>query len=346
MAAADKGRAADGGASLRRVAVIGGGAWGTALAESCRRSGREVLLWARESEVAAAINTEHANPYFLPNVRLDPALRATTSLAEAARTAELLLLVTPAQVLRGVATELAPALGGRVPVVVCAKGIERGTLALMTEVAAAVLPGRPLAVLSGPTFAAEVGRGQPAAVTLACTDPALGGQLVAALGSRTFRPYFSGDPVGAQIGGAVKNVLAIACGIVDGRGFGDNARAALITRSLAEITRLGLALGAHADTIRGLSGLGDLVLTCSSRQSRNMSLGVALGQGRSLAECLGERQTVAEGVHSAAAVVALASRHGIEMPIAAAVDAVLNHGAAIDQMVESLLARPFRDEEA
>jgi glycerol-3-phosphate dehydrogenase (NAD(P)+) len=239
---------------------------------------------------------------------------------------------------------LAPDLPPGVPVVICAKGIEEGSGALMSEVVAATLPEAPQAVLSGPTFAAEVARGLPTAVTLATPDEALGRRLIAALGTRSFRPYLSDDLLGAEIGGAVKNVLAIACGIVMGRRLGDNARAALITRGLAELVRLALARGGRAETLMGLCGLGDLTLTCSSLQSRNHSLGVALGEGRPLAEIVAGRRSIAEGVASAAATAALARRLGVDMPIVAAVDAILHHGAAIDAVIEGLLARPFKTE--
>jgi glycerol-3-phosphate dehydrogenase (NAD(P)+) len=229
-------------------------------------------------------------------------------------------------------------------VVICAKGVEETSGALMSEVAAAALPGARLAILSGPTFAGEVARGLPTAVTLASADQELGGALIAALGTRSFRPYLGDDVVGAEIGGAVKNVLAIACGIVAGRRLGDNARAALITRGLAEMVRLARAKGGRAETLMGLSGLGDLTLTCTALQSRNHSLGFALGEGTALDEILGRRRSVAEGVSSAAAVAALASRLGVDMPIVAAVDAILHHGADIDQSIASLLARPFRGE--
>jgi glycerol-3-phosphate dehydrogenase (NAD(P)+) len=228
-------------------------------------------------------------------------------------------------------------------VVICAKGIERGSGKLMSEVAAETLPHAALAVLSGPTFAAEVARGLPTAVTLATREP-IGERLLAAIGSPTFRPYLSGDPVGAQVGGAVKNVIAIACGIVTGRGLGDNARAALMTRGLAEVMRLGAALGARPETLMGLSGLGDLSLTCNGLQSRNMSVGMALGQGRTLAQALAGKRSIAEGVESAAAIAELAARRGVDMPIVAAVDAILHCGAAIDDTVASLLARPFKTE--
>ncbi|MFQ5774299.1 MAG: NAD(P)H-dependent glycerol-3-phosphate dehydrogenase [Kiloniellaceae bacterium] len=330
---------------MERIGIIGAGAWGTALAMALRRAGREVALWARDPSLAADIDARHENPAYLPDVALDPGIRASADPAEAAN-CEALLLVVPAQHLREVAGKLAPHVPAARPLVICAKGIEQGTGRLMSEVLAEALPGRPLAVLSGPTFAAEVARGLPTAVTLAAADAALGAALVAALGSRTFRPYLSGDPVGAQIGGAVKNVIAIACGVVAGRALGDNARAALITRGLAEVVRLGRAKGARTATLMGLSGLGDLTLTCTSMLSRNYSLGRALGEGARLEEILAARRSVAEGVFSAAAVVGLARRHGAEMPIAEAVDAILNRGAGIDETVAALLARPFTAETA
>ncbi|QCN95731.1 NAD(P)-dependent glycerol-3-phosphate dehydrogenase [Azospirillum argentinense] len=329
---------------FRRIGVIGGGAWGTALALAALRAGREALLWAREPAVVESVNAARENRDFLPGVTLPAALRATGDLAEAAA-CDAILLVTPAQHLRSACAGLAAHLRPGTPLVICAKGIELDSHALMSEAAAAALPaGTPLAVLSGPTFAAEVARGLPTAVTLACADAALGARLVEALGSRTFRPYLSDDVVGSQIGGAVKNVLAIACGVVEGRKLGDNARAALITRGLAEITRLALALGGRPETLMGLSGLGDLTLTCSSLQSRNMSLGAALGTGRTLAEVLAERRSVAEGVYTAAAVVGLAGKKGVDMPLCAAVDAILNRGAGLDATIDGLLSRPFRGE--
>ena len=335
----------DNSAAIERIGIVGGGAWGTALALTARRAGRAVVLWAREADVVAAINRDHINPLFLPDVPLDPGIRATTELGEAAA-ADALLLVAPAQHLRALATALAPQLPSGMPVVICTKGIEEKSGALMSELVAASLPGAAIAVLSGPTFAGEVARGLPTAVTLATTHAALGQRLIAALGTRSFRPYLSDDTPGAEIGGAVKNVLAIACGIVTGRKLGDNARAALITRGLAEMVRLAVAKGGRAETLMGLSGLGDLVLTCTGLQSRNHSLGVALGEGRALSEILAERRSVAEGVTSAAAAAALAQRLGVDMPITAAVDAILHRGAAVDQAIEALLARPFRSEAA
>jgi glycerol-3-phosphate dehydrogenase (NAD(P)+) len=329
--------------SIESIGIIGGGAWGTALGLVTLRAGRDPLLWAREPEVVAAINTRHENTLFLPGAALDPRLGATSELAEAAAR-DLLLLAVPAQHLRAVAGALAPHLKSGTPVVICAKGIEERTGALLSEVVAEALPQAPVALLSGPTFAAEVAAGFPTAITLAASDAALGQRVIRSLGGRAFRPYYSDDVPGAQIGGAVKNVIAIACGIVVGRTLGDNARAALITRGLAEMARLALAKGGRAETLMGLSGLGDLTLTCTSLQSRNHSLGVALGQGKPLADILAARRSVAEGVTSAAAAVALAQRLGIEMPIVAAVDAILHRGAAIDVAIESLLSRPFRSE--
>lgn len=329
---------------MNRIGVIGAGAWGTALAMTALRAGRDVTLWAREPAVAQAITETHANPDYLPGIPLDPRLHASTEPLAALR-ADAILLVVPAQHLRATCATLAGDWPEGVPAVICAKGIERDSGALMSEVVAEELPaGTPVAVLSGPTFAAEVARGQPTAVTIACADVALAERLVAALGTRTFRPYSSPDVTGAEVGGAVKNVLAIACGIVDGRGLGDNARAALITRGLTEITRLGVARGGLAETFMGLSGMGDLILTATSMQSRNFSLGHALGQGRSLGEILGGRKAVTEGVFTASAVCALAARLDVDMPLCGAVNALLNQGADLDRVIDGLLTRPFRAE--
>jgi glycerol-3-phosphate dehydrogenase (NAD(P)+) len=329
---------------MQRFAVIGGGAWGTGLAQALVRAGREVTLWVRERAVAEEIAETGENRTFLPDVPLSPEIWATPDLDEAADGAEALLLAVPAQHLRTTARSLRDSLHAHVPLVICAKGIEDGTLALMSEVLEAELPGWPVAVLSGPTFAVEVARGQPAAVTLAARDPWLGETLTGAIGSKAFRPYQSDDVVGAQIGGAVKNVIAIACGIVDGRALGENARAALITRGLAEISRLAMAKGARAETLTGLSGLGDLTLTCVGSGSRNHSLGVELGRGRPMREVLAGRRSVAEGVFSARATVTLAERLNVEMPIAQAVDAVVNREADIAATIDDLLARPLKSE--
>ncbi len=329
--------------TIQRIGIVGAGAWGTALALVARRAGRDAVIWAHETEVADDINTRHANPLYLPGVALDPDIRATMDPAEAAD-ADAVLLATPAQFVRGLARRLAPLWRAGAPALICAKGIEQNTGALMSEVVADELPGAAIAVLSGPTFASEVARNLPTAVTLAARDERLADALARAIGTPRFRAYTSHDIVGAEIGGAVKNVIAIACGIVEGRKLGDNARAALITRGLAEIIRLARAKGGEARTLMGLSGLGDLTLTCNAVQSRNFSLGVALGRDRPLAAILAERTTVAEGVFSASSVMALAGRLGIEMPISAAVDAVLNRGADLDSAIAGLLARPVGTE--
>jgi glycerol-3-phosphate dehydrogenase (NAD(P)+) len=329
--------------ALQPIAIVGAGAWGTALATVVRRAGRDVLIWARSPEVAGEINGGHSNKTYLPDIPLDPAIRATSDLA-ALCDADAILWVTPAQHLRDVAARAAAHLPERAPVILCCKGFEQGSGKLMTEVAAEVLPRSPIAVLSGPTFAAEVARGLPTAVTLASVDGVLAAALVQALGTPAFRPYLSTDPVGAEVGGAVKNVLAIACGIAIGRKLGDNARAALLTRGLAEIMRLGVALGAQPATLMGLSGLGDLTLTCNGRQSRNLSLGLALGEGQKLGDYLTGRRTVAEGVSSAGAIAARARSLQLEMPIADAVDAIVNRNADIGQTISALLNRPFKEE--
>ena len=328
---------------LQRIGIVGAGAWGTTLAALVARSGRDVTIWAREPDVVEGLNARHENPRFLPGVALDPALHAVRELADLGTT-DAILFATPAQYCRAVAGELAAHLSPGVPCVICAKGIEQMSGALMSEVLDECLQTPRLAILSGPTFATEVARGLPTAVTLACSDGELGRALVALLGSATFRPYLTDDIVGAQVGGAVKNVLAIACGIAQGRGLGDNARAALITRGFAEMARLGAALGARPETLTGLSGLGDLVLTCAGEQSRNMSLGLALGAGRALSAVLAERESVAEGVATAAVLTALATDHGVEVPIGEAVDQILHHGADIDTAIGALLARPFSAE--
>ena len=329
---------------MRRLAVIGGGAWGSALASVAARAGAGVVLWARDPNIVAAINQRHENPLFLAGIALDRAIAATTDAAAAIAGADAALIVVPAQFLRGVLAMLTPLMPSGLPLLLCAKGIETGSLKTMSEIAGEIATEAPVAILSGPSFAAEVARGLPTAVTIASRDPALARAFVAALGSARFRPYSSRDPIGAEIGGAVKNVLAIACGIIEGRGLGDNARAALITRGLAEMIRLGLAKGAEAETFRGLSGLGDLVLTCTAGQSRNYALGLTLGRGASLAEALAGQRSVVEGIATAAAVAGLAVRLAIELPITAAVDGVLHRGMAIDMMIDGLLSRPYRSE--
>lgn len=327
------------------VAILGAGAWGTALAQVAAAAQRAVTIWAREPEVVEGINTARENPLFLPGIRLNQVIRATDDLEDAAE-ADLILAVPPAQHMRGVLKELKPHVTPGHPIVLCAKGVERGSLGLMTDVLAEEIPEAAPAVLSGPGFAKDVARGLPTATTVASGDQALAQRIVATIGLPTFRPYVADDLIGAEIGGAVKNVIAVACGVAEGRKLGDGARAALITRGFAELTRLGLAMGAKAETLSGLCGLGDLVLTCCSMTSRNTSLGAALGEGRSLSEVLAERRSVAEGAESAPAVVALAQKHGVEMPISRAVDDIIAQRTSIDEAIFALLSRPFRAENA
>lgn len=322
------------------IGVIGAGAWGTALAQMLASDGRAVLLWAYEPEVAAAINAEHRNPHYLPSAALAPTIRATGDLAEFAPL-DTVLVVTPAQVLGRVLSGLT-----RAPrdLVLCSKGIEAGTGRMMFDVARDAVPGSAIAVLSGPTFAHEVAAGLPTAVTLACNDGAAQWErLSPAIARPAFRPYYSDDVIGAEIGGAVKNVLAIACGVVDGLGLGLNARAALIARGYAEMLRFGEALGGRAETLAGLCGLGDLVLTCSSTSSRNFALGKALGEGASAADLMADRRTVAEGAFTAPVLAELAAARGVPMPIVAAVDAILR-GESARTAVAALLARPLKAE--
>ncbi len=329
---------------MKQIAIIGGGAWGTALATAARRAGCTTALYAREPEIVAAINAGEGNPGFLPGIALPDGIRASADLGDAIRDAEAVILVVPAQFMRRTVEDLARTIPAALPIILAAKGVEQKTTALMSEIVEDILPDHPLAALSGPSFAAEVARGLPVALTLACKDAALGRRLIAMLGSPMFRLYQSEDIVGAEIGGAVKNVLAIACGIVEGRGLGDNARAALITRGLAELMRLGRKKGAATETMMGLAGLGDLVLTCNAMQSRNFSFGHALGQGKSAAEILAERVAVTEGVTSAVSVIQLAAALGVDMPICKAVHAIIHQGQNIDAAIAGLMERPLKAE--
>ena len=328
---------------LETIGVLGGGAWGTALAVNAHRAGRKTILWARESQVSEAMRRGDGNPVFLPDVAL-PAIDATTDMAGLAG-CDAILAVVPAQFARQAFAQLRPHIQDGTPVILCAKGIEQASLSLMTDVLAETLPAAAPAVLSGPSFAIDVARDLPTAVTLACADETLGQAIMQAIGRASFRPYWSDDLVGAEIGGAVKNVLAIACGIVEGLGLGKSAHAALIARGFAEMTRLGVALGAKQETLAGLCGLGDLVLTCSSPQSRNMSFGMALGQGRAAQEILAERKAVTEGVATAPAMVKLAARSGVELPICNSVNAILTGEAKVEDVIQALLSRPFRREQ-
>lgn len=322
------------------IGVVGAGAWGTALAKVAAECGPAVQLWAREADVVQSITSAHENALFLPGIDLPKTIRATNRLGDIAA-ADIVIVAVPAQFLGSVVKELAPT----VPLVIAAKGIETGTGRLMSEVVANAAPRAPVAILSGPSFAHEVAKGLPTALTLAADDKALAERIATTLASQRLRLYTSTDVVGAQVGGAVKNVLAIACGIATGRRFGENGRAALITRGMAEMTRLTLALGGTPETLLGLCGIGDVVLTCMSTSSRNFSVGLALGEGRTLAEALAGKRSVAEGVTSAAAVVARAKIAGVAMPIAEAVDAILNRNANVDATIAEVLARPLGKEE-
>ena len=328
---------------MERIGIVGAGAWGTALAITAAKAGRPITLWAHETDVVEGINAVHENGVFLPGVRLDDTIVATTDLKDIAA-ADIVLWVTPAQFVRPVLRTFGRHYRNEVPVLMCSKGIEEGSFALMSDILVQELPHAPWGVLSGPTFASEVAKGMPTAITLACRDEALARRLAHAVGTPTFRPYWSQDVIAAEVGGAVKNVLAIASGIVSGRSLGHNAQAGLITRGMAEITRLAVAKGANPVSLMGLAGLGDLILTATSMLSRNFSLGAALGQGRPLAEILGERRAVTEGVATARAARDLAAKTGIDMPIAAAVAAVLFDGADIDATITDLLSRPLRAE--
>ncbi|WP_262692619.1 NAD(P)H-dependent glycerol-3-phosphate dehydrogenase [Kordiimonas aestuarii] len=328
---------------MQKIGVLGAGAWGTALAAAAVGAGRDTLLWAREEDVVASVNADHVNTLFLPDVTLDAKLKATHSLADLADR-DAILVVSPAQHMRTMVRSLKEHLPDSVPLVICSKGIEVATGKLLSEAVEEEAPNNPVAVLSGPTFAIEVAQGLPCALTLASKDEASGKALVEALGQATFRPYYNADIVGAQIGGAVKNVLAIATGISAGLGVGENARAAVITRGLAEIIRFGKLYGAKTETLMGLSGLGDLILTCSSTQSRNMSLGKAIGEGRTLEEIMAERNSVAEGAHTVEIVHKIATEKGLDMPITAAVYKILKEGREAKAVMDELMARPFTSE--
>ncbi len=323
------------------IGIIGGGAWGTALAQVLAKDGRDVLLWAMESDVVASINVKHENPVFLSGITLDKTLKATDNIHEAA-SRDIVLLVTPAQYMRQTLQTIKNDLSNGNTLVLCSKGIELDTGKLLSVICEEEIPDVPIAILTGPTFAREVASGMPAAATIGVKDEDIGKELQKALGVKGFRPYVSNDIIGVQLGGAIKNVIAIACGIVYGRNLGDSARAALLTRGVAEIARLGVAMGAQKETLLGMCGIGDLMLTASSMQSRNYSLGAALGEGKSLEDILGSRNAVTEGVHTANSALALAKNYAVDMPIIQAVNDCLSGAKTLDQAIEDMLNRPFK----
>jgi glycerol-3-phosphate dehydrogenase (NAD(P)+) len=326
---------------LDPIAVIGAGAWGTALANAAAETGREVLLWGRDGDHVSAMVRERCNTRYLPGIALADGVAPISSLAKAAQ-ARLILLVVPAQSLRSVARDMAPMVAAKTPVVACAKGIERATGAFMTQVIADVMPGVLPAILSGPSFADDVARGLPTAVTLAAADEDIARGLAQALSTQTFRVYHSTDMRGVEIGGAAKNVLAIAAGVVAGLNLGESARAALVARGFAELTRFARAFGGRGETLMGLSGLGDLVLTCGSEKSRNFALGLALGRGKTAIEVSGGK--LAEGAFTASVLAGMAVKKGIDMPIVTAVDALLQGRMSALQLVNELMSRPVRAE--
>lgn len=328
---------------LQKIAVLGGGAWGTALALVSARAGRDVVLWARDEKTVSAINETRSNPAYLPGVTFDAPFAATDNLAASVTGCDAILLVTPAQTTREMATAISRAIKPGIPVVICAKGIERSTGALLADVLSDCLPEATPAVLSGPSFAHDVAKKLPTAVTVAARQGEIADALSAALASESFRPYASTDMTGVQVGGALKNVLAIACGAVVGRGWGASAQAALTARGFREMTRLGTALGARPDTLTGLSGLGDLVLTCSSAQSRNFAFGLELGRGTPVRDLMSGGK-LAEGVFTASVAVDLGKRHNVDLPLSTAVDAVLREKIGLDAALTSLMTRPLKRE--
>lgn len=325
------------------IGVVGAGAWGTALAHLSAKAGCNVRLWARETEVVASINERNENEIFLSGISLNPVVVATADLSDMAGM-DFIFMVVPAQFMRPVLIELKQHISESTAIVLCAKGIEQSTGKLMSDIVSEILPKSPLVVLSGPTFAREVAEGRPSAVTIASKYQRVTERLSEAIGQPTFRPYASRDVIGAEIGGALKNVFAIACGITTGRKMGDNARAALITRSLSEMMRFGEKYGAERSTMMGLCGLGDLILTCSSPQSRNMSLGIAIGEGKSIEELMTDRKTVAEGYHTSSVLARICREEGLDLPLVMAVNDILHEGKDVNIVITDLLNRPFVSE--
>lgn len=329
--------------NTQNITVIGTGSWGTALAQTLATKELDVTLWARRKDVADEVNKTHTNTARLPGVTLNPGISATTNLQEALKN-DTILMVTPAQSMRSVLEQMKPHIRENHVFVLCSKGIEQDTLLIMSEVAAEILPSTKTAILSGPNFAKEIALGKPAATTLACTNQTLAETLQNVIASKVFRPYVTTDIIGTQVAGALKNVIAIACGIAKGLEMGESARASLITRGLAEITRLGMAMGAKPETFLGQCGVGDMMLTCSSEQSRNFSLGLALGKGTPLSDILKDKKSVSEGVHTAKTCAALAKKYACDMPVCTNIHACIHDELSIDQALKIILNRPLKSE--
>lgn len=328
----------------KKIGVIGAGAWGTALAQALSSGGKNVILWAREEEVAQALRDKRENTVFLPGVKLDEKLKISSNLEGTTKTADILLIVTPAQHVRATLELMKENLTPKQPIVICSKGVELETGKLLSQVVEKVLPNSPVAILTGPSFASEIARGLPSAVTIASDNADLRRDLQEAIGVKHFRPYVTEDIIGTQLAGAIKNVIAIACGIVIGRQMGESARAALLTRGVAEIARLAVAMNGKRNTLLGMCGVGDLTLTCTSMQSRNYSLGFALGEGKKLEEILKTRKSVTEGIYTAKATLSLAKKNAVDMPITEAISKALNGDISIDEAIEEMLNRPFKYE--
>ena len=329
--------------NFKNISILGAGAWGTALAEVMSRQGHQINLWAKESAVVSSINSSHENEVFLPNVKLSDLIVAFNNIEQITK-CDLLLVVSPAQYTRETLVEVSKTLKSETPIILCSKGIEISTLSLMSQVTEDIFPENPVAILSGPSFAIDVVNNKPTAVTLACKDLEIGRTIAESISLPTFRPYISEDVIGAQIGGATKNVIAIAAGVVEGQKMGDSARAATIARGFSEIKRLAISMGGKEETLAGLSGMGDLLLTCNSKTSRNYSLGIKLGEGQSIEEATNGLSTIAEGMYSAKAITNLAKKNGIDMPITLAVNDLIEKKYSVTEIIDNLLNRPIKKE--
>ena len=328
---------------FKNISIVGAGAWGTALAEVMSRRGHQINLWAKENSVVNSINSKHEDDVFLPNVKLSNLIVAFNNLEQITK-CDLLLVVSPAQHTRETLLEVSKTLKSETPIILCSKGIEISTLSLMSQVTESIFPKNPIAILSGPSFAIDVVNNKATAVTLACKDLEIAKSIAENISLPTFRPYISEDVIGAQIGGATKNVIAIAAGVVEGQKMGDSARAATIARGFSEIKRLAISMGGKEETLAGLSGMGDLLLTCNSKTSRNYSLGIQLGKGKSIEEATNGLSTIAEGMYSAKAITSLAEENGVDMPITLAVNDLIEKKYSVTDIIDNLLNRPIKKE--